>query len=437
MKKLYIFIVLALLLTSCLPQNFQVPQNPLLSKLERKSGLIAYVGIDGNIYVADQGGGNKVALTSDANIPETQAGAFLYYQYPTWSADGNHLAFVGISGEGSTSAGTSMHIANIEEEKAEKMYSSKTENPFYLYWSPDDETLVYLSTTSSAQSMMLQSISVNGGERVVLDTGAPYYWSWAPDGSAMIVHAGSETSSMPVHLSFLKMGNDIIEDRLDTVPASFQAPAWSPDGQHILLSRVNEQNKNEIILTDSRGIFEKTVSTYEGVNTSFAWSNDSELVAYIDGDTPMTAGSLGKLHVLDLTNSEDFFQDDDVTAVFWSPNSKKLAYFKPVLIDPSTGELATSESTSQALVLVLFMLDVNSGESKELFQFQPTNQFASLLPYFDQYHQSVTIWSPDSTNLVLSFLTTDGAPGIAIVAASGQLQPRLLDQGYIAFWSWK
>ena len=151
----------------------------------------------------------------------------------------------------------------------------------------------------------------------------------------------------------------------------------------------------------------------------------------------MTAGTLGKLHVVDLTNSEDFFQDDNVGAMFWSPNSKKLAYFKPVLIDPSTGELATSDSTSQILVLVLYVLDVNSGESKELFQFQPTNQFASLLPYFDQYHQSATIWSPDNNNLVLSFLTTDGAPGIAVVAASGQLEPRILDQGYIAFWSWK
>ena len=126
-----------------------------------------------------------------------------------------------------------------------------------------------------------------------------------------------------------------------------------------------------------------------------------------------------------------------MVAAFWSPNDKKLAYFKPVLIDPSTGKPPTSDSSSQVLVLVLYILDVNSGESKELFQFQPTNQLAAILPYFDQYHQSSTFWSPDSNNLVLSFITQDGTPSIAIAAASGQLQPRILDQGYIAFWSWK
>jgi Tol biopolymer transport system component len=436
MKKLIPILIAALILTSCLPGNIQIPQSPLLSKLERKAGLIAYVGADGNIYVSDQGGGHKIAFTEDAKVPEAQTGPFLYYEYPTWSSDGNHLAFVGISGSGSTASGTSLHIANIDEKKAEKVYSSKSENPFYLYWSPDDETLGYLSTTTSGQSMMLQTISVNGGERTVLDTGAPYYWSWSPDGSAMIVHTGSETTSVPVHLSFLQTGSDIIEDQLDTVPASFQAPAWSPDGGHILLSRINDKKKNEIILTDSHGKFEKAIGTYD-IATSFVWSYDSELVAYIDGQTPMQAGSLGKLHVLDLTNSEDFFQDDNVVAAFWSPNSKKLAYFKPILIDPATGETATSNTSSPVLVLELHVMDVNSAESREVLKFQPTNQFASILPYFDQYHQSATIWSPDNNNIVLSLFTSGGAPGIAIVAASGQLQPRLLDQGYIAFWSWK
>jgi hypothetical protein len=39
--------------------------------------------------------------------------------------------------------------------------------------------------------------------------------------------------------------------------------------------------------------------------------------------------------------------------------------------------------------------------------------------------------------MVLSFLDPDGNPGIAVVAASGQLKPRFLAQGYLAFWSWK
>ncbi|NWG06365.1 MAG: PD40 domain-containing protein [Chloroflexi bacterium] len=433
MKRILAFLTTALIFASCLPQNTRLPQSPLLSVLERKSGMIAYVGIDGNIYVSDQGGGNKTAFTNDAVIPESQSAPFLYYQYPTWSADSNKLAFVGISGQGGTASGSTLHVADMEEEKAKKLFSSETENPIYLYWSPDNENIGFLSSAASGQSFLLQNISIDG-KRTVLDTGSPYYWSWAPDGSVMIVHAGEAASAIPVRLSFLQLGDEIIEDQLDTVPASFQAPAWSPDGKHILLSRVNEQNENEIILTDSRGRFESVIGGYD-VNTAFVWSYDSELVAYIDGQTPMTAGAVGTLHVVDTTNSEDFFQDEGVLAAFWSPNSKKLLYFKPAVPESSSGE--GGDSTGQQFYLSLFMLDVNSAESRELFTFQPTNPFASMLFYFDQYHQSNTIWSPDNNNIVLSFLTSDGAPGIAIVAASGQMEPRVLDQGYIAYWSWK
>jgi Tol biopolymer transport system component len=414
----------------------KLPQSPLLKQLERKSGLIAYMGADGNIYVSDQAGGNKIAFTNDGSVPETQTAPFHYYQYLAWSADSSHLAFVGVTGTGDQVSGSTLHIANIDDEKAKKIFSSETENPFYLYWSPDDENLGYLSTSISGQSMMLQSIPVDGGERTILDTGAPYYWSWAPDGSAMIVHTGNELSSIPVHLSFLQMGSEVVEYQLDTQPASFQAPAWSPDGKHILLSRLSDQNENEIILTDPHGKFEKTIGNFE-INTAFVWSNDSELVAYIDGGMPMQAGTLGNLHVIDLTTSEDFFQDDNVAAAFWSPNSKKLAYFKPLLIDPETGQAATTETASPVLIFELNVLDVNSAESTEVLKFQATSQFARLMPYFDQYHQSATIWSPDSNNLVLSLYLTDGTPGIAIIPASGQMEPRILDQGYIAFWSWK
>jgi hypothetical protein len=39
--------------------------------------------------------------------------------------------------------------------------------------------------------------------------------------------------------------------------------------------------------------------------------------------------------------------------------------------------------------------------------------------------------------VALSFIDSQGNPGIAIVAASGQMEPRILTQGYLAFWSWK
>jgi Tol biopolymer transport system component len=143
---------------------------------------------------------------------------------------------------------------------------------------------------------------------------------------------------------------------------------------------------------------------------------------------------------VDVETSEDLFTDENVYAFFWSPNDKKIAYFIPMIADgtsSSSGQDDPNAQEQQQLLVQLKVVDVDTGESKELYTFPPTDQFAAILPYFDQYHRSATIWSPDSNNLVLSFLTGDGEPGIAVAAASGQLEPRVITQGYVAFWSWE
>jgi Tol biopolymer transport system component len=155
-------------------------------------------------------------------------------------------------------------------------------------------------------------------------------------------------------------------------------PSYSPQEHQ---TRVDDQDQREIILTDDKGTFEKTLGTFE-VNAAFAWSPDSSQVAFIAGRRAINAGTIGDLHVVNIETSVETIKEEDVYAFFWSPDGEKLAYF-------------------------------------------------------DQYHQSATIWSPDNNNLVLSFLTSSGSPGIAVVAASGQLEPRILAKGYLAFWSWK
>jgi len=432
MKKLIYFTLTALLLASCLPRDVQVPQSPLLSTLERKSGLIAYIGVDGNMYVSDQAGGNMKQLTDDANIPQSQSETYRLYQYPAWSQDGNQLAFVATIRE-NAKAKSELFVANINDDNVREVYTSESEHPFYLYWSPDNANVSVLSTSITGQSMILQKIPADGSDRTIIDTGSPYYWSWAPDGNTMIVHTGGTNSTSPQHLAFLSMDAEIIEDGLDSTPASFQAPAWSPDGRHILVTRLNDTGDKEIILTDGSGAFEKSLGTFD-LNAAFAWSSDSAKVAFIAGKQTLNAGAIGGLHVVDIETSEEIVKDEDVYAFFWSPDGKKIAYFVPFLSNQSADG---SQTSNQQLILQLNMLDVATGESRELFTYPPTEQFARILPYFDQYHQSATIWSPDNNNLVLSFLDSSGNPGIAIAAASGQLQPRLLAQGYLAFWSWK
>jgi TolB protein len=227
----------------------------------------------------------------------------------------------------------------------------------------------------------------------------------------------------------------VTEQGLDSTPASFQAPAWSPDGSRIALTRAADL-QNEIVVTDTAGKNPKKIGTFNN-KTAFAWSSDSTRLAYIDGDQALNAGTLGPLHVVDLETSKEMVEDGNIIAFFWSPSGRELAYFILLQANADSSSSGGSAQTTPQYVLQLHVLDVTTGESRKLFTYQPTQQFLSVLPYFDQYHQSVTIWSPDNNNLVLSFLDSSGNPGIAVVAASGKLEPRILAQGYLAFWSWK
>ncbi|HEY9527255.1 MAG TPA: hypothetical protein VIR02_09250 [Anaerolineales bacterium] len=440
MKKILTFIACALLLASCLPKDMQVPQSPLLSTLERKSGLISYIGTDGNMYVADQAGGNLKQLTEDALIPENQGDPILYYQFPTWSRDGSQLAFMGISAD-SEQTESRLMVANMDDDSVKEVYTSGTEHPIYLNWSPDNANVSFISTTVSGQNIILQSVPAAGGDRTILDTGSPYYWSWAPDGKVMVVHAGGAAASSPEHLAFLNVesgATTVTEYGLDSTPASFQAPAWSPDGSRIAMARLVDE-KNEIIITDATGANPQTIGTFTE-KTAFAWSRDGTRFAYIDGVQALDAGTIGPLHIVDMKTSEEKVEEGNIVAFFWSPSGEEIAYF--ILLQAqaeanSSGDSSGSAQAAPQYVLNLQVLNVTSGESRELFTYRPTQQFLGILPYFDQYHQSATIWSPDNNNLVLSFMGQSGNPGIAVVPASGKLEPRMLAQGYLAFWSWE
>ena len=413
--------------------SFNVPQSPLLAALESKVGLIAYVGTDGNIYTMNQAGSDVIGITIDAAPGEE---VFRVYSLVRWSPDSQKLAFVGFTGEGraaisnATLTNTRVFTAERNGTNQKELFTSPNALPVNLGWAPDGASLALMTTNTYGDYLVLRQIPIDGGEAQVLDTGPTLYWDWGPAGDRLLIHAGTAASVRPdSRLAFLHLGERIVEEGLQQPPAFFQTPAFSPTGSQMLVFIETDSGEGQLVIADMNGETEQVLETFTG-SAGFDWSPDGRYVAYAMSEIPNFI-SFGPLTVFDTqepTAARIVSPEDSVLAFFWSPDASRLLYFLPAF-----GE---DEEGNQSLVgLNANILERESGESRELFSFTPTQEFFNLLTNYDQYQRVMTVWSPDSANVVLPVQINGGS--ILIVAqVEADFAPRGLEPGILATWSW-
>ena len=415
-------IAAAVLLNCRLPDTSE--QGSLMGSLERKSGRIVYMGLDGNIWVSNQAGGAKKQITTDAGAAENAA---RFYQAPIWSPDGSRVAFVGIDTfQGQTSG--RVLTARPDGTQAQAI-STGRRLPANLYWSPDSRKLTFLTAAADGGGFLLLNWQPATATPVqILDAGRPLFWAWAPDSTGMAVHAGSVRTSGR-RISFLEVGATVIESGLSLQPAEFQAPAWSPDGLGVVLATIADGGQTNLIMADrERRDRREVIASARGAVT-FLWSPDGASLGYISRRQEVES-VVSTLHLRNLaTGAETMLEEDRVFAFFWSPDSKLIAYFVPSVV-------SQAEGADQALVLTLRVYDHKRHSAVDIETFVPTPRFVEVIRLFDQYGQAARIWSPDSRNIVYAAQTETG-PTIMVARAAGNLVPRKMTPGLIGFWSWQ
>jgi len=268
--------------------------------------------------------------------------------------------------------------------------------------------------------------------------GQPFYWDFSPDSDSILIHTGGSSRFNPdASLALLGLDGEVMETELPLEPAFFQAPAWSPNGEKFLLAAESDSEGEGLLLTDTKG---EVLSVLRAVEDSiaFSWSPDGDWIAYVSEDIrePEDISRTLEYFDPDLPEESHTVEQDLVMAFFWSPDSRKIAYFVPQINIPSEQQVSLNTQEAQ-FTLGLHVLDVQTGSSQRLIEFTPTEDFLNILPFFDQYQRSATVWSPDSNNLVISAVDLDGEQGIYAIENSENSEARRLASGSLAFWSWK
>ena len=311
--------------------------------------------------------------------------------------------------------------------------------PFYLLWDPTSARIAYLGTGLGGLEMGLVDVAAGGEEAASIDNGAPYYLSWAPDGQSLVVHVGAR------RLDFLDLKGDRTPVGAD--PGLFNAPVWSADGATLVYAAV-EATDQRIVVSDSDGANSRDIVRYEGF-VSFLLNPQGDRIAFQPGgETPQSPGqtalaprsreprvvpaavraqgdlptaSVG-LSVIDLESNEvTQITDDPVAVYFWSPDGTKLLVMEL--------ELGGEEPWFRWLVW-------EDGAAFSTGRFFPSALLLrSYLPFFDQYAQSLTLWSPDSEAFTYAGRNEDGEMGIWVQQAGDGEAPVKVSAGVFASWS--
>jgi hypothetical protein len=180
---------------------------------------------------------------------------------------------------------------------------------------------------------------------------------------------------------------------------------------------------------------------------AFVLSPQGERVAFARPDRQ--SGMLyTSVTVMDLdTREQRNVARGQIAAFFWSPDGGKLAVlsldensrrpqgqgaFIPIL------HADRPPAQSSSVRLIWSIVNLAAGSAEDAPPFRPTDSFLLLIPYFDQYAQSLSLWSPDSRYLILADLDQDERAAIRVLDTVQPKQPaRWLAEGSFAAWSWR
>ena len=423
----------AAILSSCSARGAQMPQSPLLKFFERPAGLIVFIAPDGNVRVIDQKGGGMKALTSDAgNGGDGQ----VIYASPAWAPDGKQVAFTRMTVDAARQVtDASLFTAGKDGRNLTRLLSGSRLRPFYLYWSPDSRMVSLLSSVDQEGTLELgvATAGVEGGYRS-LDRGSPFYWAWRADSRALIEHVNTgQPGSGGERLSLLSLGPEVSRALIKADPGAFQAPSFSADGKSVAYASTSEA-VSTLHLSSADGSTDRAVATDRG-GMFLAFSRDGRRLAYLAA-LQLNPVPLGTLSIVDMgsRSAKKTLKEEPVVEFFWSPDGRTLAFIVP---DSAEGvDRMFAQSDSLAYVR-LMGFDVASGRTWTIARFPPSRGFFNVLPFFDQYQRSSTMWSPDSRLIGFTALTAEGSSGLFVARADGNIRPRFLTPGDYAFWSWK
>lgn len=379
---------------------------------------IVYVDADSQVATIAPDGSEQRQLTDDP----------ARFQFPAWSPTGEYVAVI--------DGRNLVRLTDAAEPESLELYSSRNQNPFYFYWSPDGQYVTFLANHPSGIGLHLASSSGESASRL-LATGSPFYWDWQSDSTQILIHTGLAGDN--ARLALLDIADGSIGPNVAS-PGLFQAPDISRNGRYWAYAERDDNGNSWLVIADGQ-TGETQRQRHAGL-VALGWSPAADQAAFISTGTERM-NFTGPLRLMDAATGEiTLLSRDQVAAFFWSPDGRYLAVisipqgFDEDIVEQD-GRRILSKSHIQRhpdINLNLTLIEAATGDRRRLMSFQPSAIFITqFLPFFDQYALSHRIWSPDSLAIVLPVVNGRNSQ-VTVIPINGDT-PRPIAAGDMPFWS--
>ena len=402
--------IASLLLSACanpqLAAQLQSVRNQQIAAALEPGNRLLIQSTDGNLYTMSPDGSDVLALTDNASTSRI-------YMQPTWSPNSQQIAWTEID-SGSDSTRNALVVS--DHKGANRTAFDAPFAPFYMFWSPDGSRLAYLSNWVSLNqpSLALRVLNLDGAEEPIMTLveGQPLYFSWSPDGGKMLTHIGNER--IELHTV------DGEKEPLLTTKAQFPAPQWSSTGTEWIYAN-DADGRQRLVTASSQDGTENELTDFDG-RISFTLSPNGHNLAYLVTPENVPSSALGPIYVVDVqTGRTREISAKPAIAFFWSPDGEKLAFLVP-------------EETEDSVRLRWNVWDGTDTQDYGLIL--PSRTFLQrYLAFFDQYAQSMSIWSPDSTAFTYAGISENNQRGIWVQELGEGKEPEWISRGIFVAWS--
>lgn len=351
----------------------------------------------GTFRIHDQSG----AVTRNVEPPEGSV-----FRQPTW-IDGDRVL---VSLAGGDAQGLMLYRVSTG---VEVWRTSLATAPFYFSPAPSGSPFLATSLRNdpSGDGLVAELVDEAGGTTEVSRL-SPFYTAWAPDGQALATHTEGRLLS-------IRTSESVTEIATPTGP--FQAPAWTGDG----LITLRTVSARQLLSSYSDGMF-RDLAAIGGPSRFVAAGGRVAIQTVGSGEAGIEASASAQqiaslptdiLSVVEIGSAVVQTVSQRPAVFFhWNADGRRLAF--ATIVDGRAGVLEWH---------------VWNGSTVAVDQFvaQP-GWIREVLPFFDQYAQSASIWNARGT--AIAYPAVVEGEHVVVVHTIGGVMTSIQDATWAA-WS--